>query len=142
MSRFVRPESRVLRLATGETLTVRRYLNVGEVRGIFARVEVKHADPADDLDLTRAIVAAYLIDWTVTDDSGAIVPIRDADFSVVMSALNAMFNDDFLEIKEAIDAHVAEQADARAQEKKLRTGTSAFSATSASPVAAAGAMNG
>lgn len=143
MSRFVQPEATVLRISQGDTLTVRKRLNVGEQRAMFDRWLPVNGDGArpqsvDQLLVGVTQVAAYLIDWSLTDAQGAHVDIRDQPLDAVISIINALEIDDFREIREAIEAHIDAQAVARAQEKKVPTGESDSSATSTLPVVAAG----
>jgi len=145
MSRFVRPESSVLHISQGDTLTVRARLNVGEQRAMFARMYAVDADDKRRVDLLQvglSRVLAYLIDWSLVDDQGRHVEIRDQPADVIEAALNALDPDDFREIREAIDAHVEAQDAARQAEKKSPSGDLASSATSTSPAVAVGAMSG
>lgn len=141
MSRFVRPETSVLRISNGDTLTVRTRLNVGEQRAMFDRWMSPNGDGrarhVDELRVGVAQVAAYLLDWSLTDDSGNRVPIPDS-LDGVIAIINGLDPDDFREIREAIEAHVEHQAAARAQEKKVPSGAPASSATSTSPDDATG----
>jgi hypothetical protein len=146
MSRFVRPNTDVLPLSDGDTLVVRRRLNTGEQRAMFQRMRAAapngdgyHVDP---MQVGLATMTAYLLDWSLRDDNGAPVVIRDQPMPVVESAINALDPDDFAEIREAIETHVARVEAARAEEKKTRRGGAASSPTSTSPDAAAGATNG
>lgn len=131
MGRFVRPETVTLPLSGGDTIIVRRRLNTAGARAMFARMSVLKNDGTrliDPLLVGVAHVAAYLVDWTIRDDTGTVVMIRDQPASVVESALDNLDADDFVEIKEAVDRHIDAQAIARAEEKKTPAGAPALSA--------------
>src|SRR5579864_6637013 len=77
-SRFVRPSTRTLTLANGDTLTVKRRLSSGEQRAAFARMYLTGADGALSLNTLQtgmAIITAYLVNWSLTDDDGQHVDI-------------------------------------------------------------------
>jgi hypothetical protein len=106
-SRFVRPELTVLTLADGATLTVKKRLTHGEQTESFARMYLAGLDGelrVNPLRAGMAMVTAYLVDWTVTDDNG-VVSIRDKSSDEIEAVLNALDPDDFAEIKRAIEAH-------------------------------------
>lgn len=131
MSRFNKPEKDVLTLANGDTLTVRRRLNVGEQYVLFERMSVllngeRESDPLK-VPFARAVV--YLIDWSLRDDQGNLVVIRDQPAAIVENALRNLDTDDWREIREALDAHITRQEAARAEEKKLPSGAPASSPT-------------
>jgi hypothetical protein len=149
MSRFVQPETTLLHLSGGDTITVRKRLTAGEAR---ARTE-RWTEQVDDPEtggvklvprLTRAglaTITAYLLDWTLTDDAGHLVELRgiaQADLETIVDNLDG---DAFAEIRLAIEAHEdAMRAEREAQKKT--DGPSASSPTSASPAVVAGAMSG
>lgn len=132
-SRFVRPDTRILTLANGDTLTVKRRLSAYEsriMRGMKAVATL--AEPA--------VVMAYLVDWSLTDEDGKRVLIAGVTSSVLASVIDALDEDDFDEIHTAITAHVAEMAAERtAAKKKTIPGDVPISAL---PSAAAGASSG
>jgi len=145
MSRFVRPVVDVLRLANGDTVTVRRRLNTGEERAMYRRMSTVNGDGGltiDDLAVGPAKVTAYLLDWTLTDDDGQPVMIRDLSLEELARVVDNLDPDDFREIRDAIDGHIDRQAAARAEEKKVRSGETPSSVTLPSPVAAAGPSTG
>ena len=145
MSRFVRPEVVTLPISHGDTLTVNRRLNHGQQTAAYARMYLAGVDGAmkvNPIASGMALIIAYLLDWTLTDDAGHLVEIRDKPTEVIESALNALDQESFVEIKEAIEAHELAMATARAEEKKLQAGASASPATSPSPDAVTGATNG
>jgi len=143
-SRFVRPEVTVLTLADGEKLTVRKRLNHGEQTACFARMYMTLASgerKVDTLKVGLAMISAYLLDWTLTDDSGNVVQIRDKSLDDVESALNALDPYSFNEIRAAIEKHEIEMAKERAAGKPTG-GESKSAATSSSPAGAAGDTSG
>jgi hypothetical protein len=148
MSRFVHPASVVLSISEGDSLTVKARLNTGEQRAMFARMyrTPENGSPAaaqlDPMAVSMARVTAYLLDWTLTNDDGHLVEIRDRPVAEVEDALNALDPDDFVEIRQAIDGHIARLEHARAEEKKTRRGAPTSSATGTSLDDATGATNG
>jgi hypothetical protein len=132
--RIVRPETDVLTLTHGDTITIKRRLNNGERRAMFSRMYHKGVEPqrVDTLQTGLAMVVAYLLDWNLIGEDGAVISIRDLtpdDLAIVLDGLDP---DHFAEIKEAIEDHIARQEVAMEQEKKARAGASASSATSPS----------
>jgi len=132
MGRFVKPETAVLTLDDGEKLIVRRRLNIGQHTQRMARMYAAGVEDPSKLtvkllEVGRATVLAYLLDWTLTDDDGAPVVIRGLspeDLTIVLDTLSA---DAFGEIRKAIDGHEARDAAARDAEKKtIPTGVSAL----------------
>ena len=136
MSRFVRPETVKLDLSEGDWLIVKRRLTTGEERRAFTR-SVKPAEVGKRLEVNVDAVAvakvtAYLLDWSLVDDTGQVVPVRDASTADVEAALDALDPASFREIHDAITAHEARQLEALANEKKTRSTASGSSATSIS----------
>jgi hypothetical protein len=143
-SRFVRPETTVLTLSDGATLTVKKRLTHGEQTESFARMYLAGVDGSlrvNPLQSSMALVTAYLVDWTVTDDTGSVVSIAGKSVGEVEAVLNAMGPDDFAEIKSAIEAHERAMSAERAA-GKLSDGAPESSATSPSPVDVAGDTSG
>jgi hypothetical protein len=125
MSRFVRPETRVLTLANGDQLIVRARLTAGEQRAQFARMYTIGTSGryiANPLMTGVGIILAYLLDWTVKDDAGAVVPIRDLSPDDLLNVIDSLDTESFDEIKRAIEAHETAMNAERTQEKKLRDG--------------------
>ena len=136
MSRFVRPETVKLDLSDGDWLIVKRRLTAGEERRAFTR-SVKPAELGKRLEVNvdavaLAKVVAYLLDWSLVDDSGAVVPVRDASTADVEAALDALDPATFREIHDAITAHEARELEALATEKKTRSGATGSAAISTS----------
>lgn len=144
-SRFVRPDTDKLTLRNGDWLLVKRRLNHGEQRRAFARLYLAGTDGrlrVNPIESGMGLVTAYLLDWSLTDDEGTPVVIRGVSDEELISKIDALHPDDFVEIKEAIEAHEQRMLEARAQEKKDPAGASTPSSTSPSPSAPAGASSG
>lgn len=121
LSRVVTPGTTRLALSNGDFLVVKQRLNAGETMDLFERA-------APDVDLTApgalgklpparvgmAIITAYLLDWSLTDLEGAVMPIRGVSADEKASALRLLDFDTLIEIMNAITAHDA----ATRQEKK------------------------
>lgn len=122
MSRFVRPESERLEISGDDWLLVKKRLTAGEQRHAFARI-VKRSTLGEKLELDPEAmgldkIVAYLLDWSLRDDTGAIVPVRDQPLAAVEGALLALDPASFREIFDAISAHEEREAIAIADEKK------------------------
>lgn len=141
MSRFVRPAEVRLPLSDGDYLIVKERLNVGDAFERTARMLKPDGREIDPLKYNLATVQTYLLDWSLTDDDGRLVSIRDQPPEVVTATLLNLEEDDFREIVEAIEAHEARVKAAR-EEKKLRTGAPPSEVPSPSLVGVGGAMSG
>ena len=86
------------------------------------------------------MVTAYLVDWSLTDAAGQVVPVFQEPIAVVEAALRNLSPEDFDEVHTAIAAHEKKLLAERAQEKKRRM--TADAATSPSPSAATGVLTG
>jgi len=145
VSRFVAPGITVLRLSGGDTLTVRTRLNAGERFDLLAHSYESGPDgrPVPIWPYTGVpLITAYLVDWSLCDVAGELVPIRGIPAAELASALRSLDPESFREIKVAIEQHDEAQDAARAEEKKVRAGSTDAGATSPSPYAAAGASSG
>lgn len=139
MSRFVRPETRTLTISDGDTLTVKKVLNAGEVRASYRRMlQAGGGGRAAKEAIAVHEVIAYLLDWSLTDDAGQRVEIRGLSADDLLHVLDSLDADAFDEIHAAIQRHEVEMAAERAEAKKRRGGESASAATSPSRSAAAG----
>jgi hypothetical protein len=131
-SRFVKPEVTILSLSEGDSLTVRKRLTHGELQDAYARMYIAGLNGDLKMDARKygdAMICAYLVDWTFRDEAGAVIPIRGlapADLSAVLRDLDPL---DWVEVRQAIEAHDAAMAEARTQEKKHPDGATASSAT-------------
>ena len=130
MSRFVRPESEKLELTGGDWLLVKRRLTAGEERKAFAKTVKRMTAGGErgrefELDWEAvgvSKVVTYLLDWSLRDDAGDVVPIRDQSAAVVEAALLALDGASFREIHAAITAHEEREAALLEDEKKTRDG--------------------
>jgi hypothetical protein len=141
MSRFVTPESRKLDLTNGDWLIVRKRLNTGERRDAYRRAYVENSQGQFVVHtalVPTVLVCAYLLDWSLTDDTGHQLMIRGQSWDVIASHVDALDPDDFSEIKAAIDAHQDAMTREREAQKKTRTGATPSSAISGLPSAVDG----
>jgi hypothetical protein len=146
-SRFVSPQTTTLKLSNGDTLTVKRRLNFGEQTDQLAAMASaplpgETTMRANPFEIGIAMVLAYLLDWSLTDEDGVHVEIRDKPREEVRSILRQLDPLDFQEIRVAVETHVAAQDQLREAEKNGQGGGSALPATSPSLVAVAGGMSG
>lgn len=129
MSRFVRPETTTLPISSGEFLTVKAYLTEGEQRAAYSAMYRGGHSNGDGSpprinpqEVGIAMVLAFLVDWTVTDDEGRQVLIRDQPAEIVRAALDQLYPDEFDEIQTAIREHEARQLAARQEKKRTPPG--------------------
>jgi hypothetical protein len=143
-SRFVQPHTDVLTLQNGDTLIVRRRLNIGEQRESYRACSSLREN--EDGSVTRtpdphligiAKVAAYLVDWNLAGDDA---PVRGLDFAQRMALLDNLEPEDFYEIKDAIDTHEAAMIAERIAEKNGQAGEKNGPVTSPLPSAVAGPL--
>lgn len=143
-SRFVQPHTDVLTLPNGDTLIVKRRLNIGEQRESYRACSTLTED--DDGSVKRvpdphligiAKVAAYLVDWNLAGDDA---PVRGLDFQARFALLDNLEPEDFYEIKDAIDAHEAAMIAERVAEKNGQAGERNGLAISPLPSNAAGPL--
>jgi hypothetical protein len=121
MSRFVRPQTKTLTLANGDQLIVRERLTAGEQRAQFARMYTANGDGryrTNPLMIGIGTILAYLLDWTLTDDAGSRVEIRDLAADDLQHVIDSLDPDSFAEIRSAIEAHESAMQSARDAEKK------------------------
>jgi hypothetical protein len=130
------PEEMRLELPGDQWLLVKKYLTAGEERDIMAhmmkRMVAGQAAEMDPRMVQVAQVVAYLIDWSLPDAAGRPVVIREQPYDQVLDALNNMDSGAFKIINDAIDAHAKAMAAEREYEKKVSSGATAPSPTSAS----------
>ena len=135
-SRVRRPDTDILAISGGDTLTVKRYLTAAEFRELIRAatkpVKVGAMIPAGDLameiDPTEsgvATVLAYLVDWTFTDFDGRPLVIRDQPRAVVRAALDLIDAESYMEVQRAIQAHDTAMKAFADEEKKMTNGGSA-----------------
>jgi hypothetical protein len=102
------PREVTLPLSHGRTVTVWAELNHGQHIAMLSRMftESKGGEfRRDMIKTTDATVIAYLIDWTLTDATGARIPVRGLAPDAVQDVLNNLRQATVLEIKQAIEAH-------------------------------------
>jgi hypothetical protein len=126
-SRFVRPETVTLPISDGDTITVRKELNNGELRELAKHGSIAGTSPPkmDPIKVGPALLAAYLLDWSFTDASGARVEIRNASREELLDTIDQLRASDVTEMIAAISAHVLTQNAVAAEEKKLPSGETA-----------------
>ena len=120
MSRFIKPEAVRLPLSGGDWITVKKHLTAGEQRRAETRL-LKPCPagerPAVNWDLLHlSPVVEYLVDWSLVDDAGKPVVIRDMPAEIVIDILNSLDAESLQEIVDALNTHVK----AVAEEKKNR----------------------
>lgn len=143
--RVVTPDFVRLPLSDGDWIEVKRRLNAGEQRAMFARMYEAGVDGNLRLNTLQqgiAKVTAYLLDWSLVGLDGKVIPVADASIETITAALDSIDIDSFREIRKAIEAHEEAQAAVRAQEKNDRDGEKARSAISTSHSGVAGALSG
>jgi len=145
-SRFVQPQTTILTLGNGDTLVVRRRLNVGEQRASYRLCSDVVEQPDGTVKLVpnplmigMAKVAAYLVDWNLAGDDE---PIRGLDLAQRIAVLDNMDPASFDELKTAVDAHESAAVADRLAEKKILTGSTNADPTLDSPSVAVGASTG
>jgi hypothetical protein len=122
-SRFARPDTEILKISRGDTLTVKRRLNAVESRRLRAMEDLPTlAEPG--------LVMAYLVDWSLVDDAGKRVMVEGVDTNALAAAIDALDEDAFDEIYAAVKVHVTAMKAEREQEKNARDGEMNMSAIS------------
>jgi len=148
--RVVRPQEVTLPLSDGDWLRVKKRLTAGEAREQFARI-VKDAPGGERPTLSSMQVGisrilAYLLDWSLTDDKGVVLPLRNGRgelaVDVMTASLNSIDPDSFGEILKAVEDHEEAMDKEREAEKNGTGGVNESSAISPSPVALTGDMSG
>lgn len=144
MSRFVRPETLRIPISDGDWIVVKKRLTAGETRGIYKRMLVladgAHVPHMDPVQTGLSKIVAYLVDWSLTDEGGKVVPIVDQPEAAVTSALNALDPDSFTEILAAVEKHEDTMEQERAAEKNSKGGGSKSSVTLPSVATSTGAI--
>lgn len=134
-SRFVRPDTTVLKISHGDTLTVKRRLNAGEARTRKGMASFATLDQV-------AVVLAYLVDWSLTDDEGKHVSIAGLSAKDLCDRLDGLDSASFEEIYAAIVVHEKAMDAERETAKNGPDGGSGSPATLPSLELVAGASNG
>ena len=111
--RFVTPDVERIQLTNGDWIEVKKELTVGEERR-YRSAGMRNITPNDggqstiEIDWGMMAIAramAYLVDWS---DKRPIA--KDADRR---SAIESLAQEDFNEIDQAIETHIAKQVDAK-----------------------------
>ena len=140
-SRIVRPETVKLDISNGDWLLVKKRLNAGEQRAMFARMYQAGADGslrANPFEVGVAKILAYVLDWSMTDLAGKQIAIMGQPASLVLAALDSFDGDTFAEIRNAIDEHIDSVTAERNAEKNDQAGETRSVAISPSRSAADG----
>jgi hypothetical protein len=139
--RIVVPEVVRIPLSDGDWIEVKKRLNAGEQRAMFASMYLAGGDGqvrVNPVTYAVAQMTAYLVDWSMVGLDGKIIPIAGKAAETVAAAINLLDGETNAEIQRAIAAHEEAMTEARAQEKKDRDGATNGSAISPSPSAPAG----
>ena len=121
MSRFVRPDTRTLTLANGDTVIVRARLTAGETRAHFARmmsVDGNGFVKRNPMMSGISLIVSYLLDWNFKDDAGQVVQIRDLSADELATVIDSLDMPSFNELRVAIENHETAMDD----EKKTTDG--------------------
>jgi len=144
-SRVVVPRSTVIPISNGDWIRVKDRLNHGEYHELLARRYIADRAGTVTVNLHKAgweKIAIYLVDWSLEGLDGHVIPIVGQSPDAIDQALCLIDDDSVVEIKKAIDAHVAAMDDARVASKKILDGAIGSSEISPSLVGAAGDTNG
>ena len=116
--RFVQPDVVRLPLSDGDWIDVKKELNAGENRRVFARlVKAMHFNEKAEIDpeqVGMSKVVEFLVGWSLTDAAGKAVPVSEA-------AISNLDSETYAEIVKAIDAH-EEAGDKQREERKNESG--------------------
>lgn len=134
-SRVRRPETEIIPISQGDTITVKKFLTAGEFRELIraatkpVRLDASSGtfgkDLSFEIDPTEsgvATVLAYLLDWTFTDFDGRPLVIRHQPQSVVRSMLDLIDSDSYMEVQRAIQEHDKSMRAFAESEKKMTSG--------------------
>jgi hypothetical protein len=132
MARVTRPETETLPLPSGETLIVRRRLNAGERRAMYAAMRGPNGR-VDGLLTGQATTLAYLLDWTLKDDmSGEPLIIRGKSRQEIIAILDSLDPEDVKEIDELVDKWDDRMIAERKEEKKILNTKVSYESSSSS----------
>jgi hypothetical protein len=127
VSDVVVPRTTVLPLLGGRSITVREELNHGQHTAMQARKYRETEQGELRLNahtVSDAIVIAYLVDWTLTDQRGKPIAIMGLPPNELQDVLNNLRQPVAEEVKRAIQAHDA-AANATAEALKKTESTDA-----------------
>lgn len=131
-SPIVTPRTIRLQLSGDRWVDVRERLNHGEHTALSNALHERDSDGElhyNALKWNDAMVLAFLVDWNLTDDNGRVIPIRGATREELAATIANFDEDDFQELREAIQTHVTALSAARAEKKRRRTIATASSVT-------------
>lgn len=126
---FVVPRVERIVISGGRWIEIKRELNAGENRRMFAR-QIRDYSPTDGRaqydpeQVGFARIVAYLLSWSF-DQHGERVPVTEA-------AIDALDQSTYAEILTAIDRHEARVDTERTAEKNGQAGENRSAATSLS----------
>ena len=125
---FVQPDVVRLPLSNGHFIDVKRELNAGEHRRVWANMVRDGVRPGEPtvLDPERvglAQIMEYLVGWSFCDSHGAPVPISEAAVKNLQLPI-------FREVMTAIGVHENEQEQRYELDRKNQTGASGLRAIS------------
>lgn len=129
-NRVVTPEIVRLTLSDGDYIDIKRRLNTGEQNAIFARMAPEMV-PGEKARLnTRSVatsrVVEYLVAWSFAQENGTPIPYTiDMPIEARLATLESLDPDDFKEVREAIDAHVAKVEKEIEERKNAQSGATA-----------------
>jgi hypothetical protein len=131
------PETAILPISQGDTITVKKHLTTGEFRA-FARAtytldKAGTQVEANPIDIALAKILTYLLDWTVTDYAGQPLVIWRQPEATIIAALNLIDPECYAEILQAITTHDVAMRDVRTEKKTDPAGAPTPSSSSASP---------
>lgn len=128
---FVVPKVERIAISGGRWIEIKRELNAGENRRMFARQirDYSQLDGRPQYDPEQvgfARVVAYLLSWSL-EQEGERVPVTEA-------AIDALDQPTYTEILKAIDRHEERVEKERTAEKNAQAGENKSAATSLSAV--------
>lgn len=143
-SRVVTPETDRLQISNGDWLLVKKRLNSGENKRMIKRGTVNTANgpEVDRLEAGTAKVLAYLLDWSLKDPAGQVIPIFGPGAIPLEAAIDSIDPESYTEILRAIEAHETAMQAERAAQKKILPGETTSSPPSTSPSPAASPTTG
>jgi hypothetical protein len=124
ISKFVRPETIRVSLASGDWLQLKKRLTAGDTRRLVAasipagRTLTDATTTSDPLRAGVALVLAYLVDWSLVDPNGEHVAIRGEASDTIAARLDDLLPEAFNEILGAVADHDKQMALEREAEKK------------------------
>ena len=128
--RVVRPQEVQIALSDGDWIRVKKRLTAGEAREQFARI-VKDAPGGerptlDSVGVGLSRILAYLLDWSLVDEKGHVLPLRNSRGElapdVMTASINSIDPESFKEILQAIEAHEEAMDAERTAEKNDQAG--------------------